>query len=112
MSQLIAHLFRNGDLAAQNFQRLDMPEEDQVVEWSGIRDGAHSLQADAIQVLHLTIELLDGYPVVDAMVLEEAIKLTSRGEAKHLPQLSPGHPARAILVEREDFEHAPPKLRS
>ena len=69
MSQLVPHCLGNGDLAQQGCQHLNLPEEDQVVQRPGIRDGAHPSEADAVQVLHLAIELFDSDPVVHAAVL-------------------------------------------
>ena len=111
MCQFVVNSGRNENTPVQPGQDPDLLNEDQVVDWRGVRYVTMKRSGSRLTLYHP--ELAEGFPilfkvcgsvVVDFVLLKKGVKLHSRLEAKQPPKLRGSECARPVCFERQTLE--------
>ena len=105
VAQFVVNGVRDQHAIKQLTEQVSVTDEDEVMEWSGVRDGQHvGSEADPVQVLLLAFELGNRHALDHAARLEEAVEFTAGREAKQAAQFGTPQPAGAVLLQRERLQ--------
>jgi hypothetical protein len=85
-------------------KKLDLPDQDQVVDWAGIGNyQPHPSESQFFEGLTFLLEVFQSVVPIDAMGLEKTIQLDA-GQPQHLTQLYFGDAAGPEFFQRESFK--------
>jgi hypothetical protein len=77
--QLTVYHGWNGHRFEQSGKNFNVPDQDQVMNWPGVGDGAHrKLEPKAAQILALTLKIVHRWQILNhRMSLEESVELVA-----------------------------------
>jgi hypothetical protein len=107
--QFVPNEFWNEYLFEQSGQDFDLPNQDKIVQRTGVGDDQphRPLESNSVKVVPILVQVIHRKRKVDLMGLEHLVQCLARRQSEQTAQFRLREPAQSKLLDRQGFQDAP-----